>query len=58
MAFNGQGVWGLKDHLSLMLGLEKEQVRVTNPDVGGGFGMKAMAYPEYFVVAHAARVLG
>jgi carbon-monoxide dehydrogenase large subunit len=23
-------------------------VRVTNPDVGGGFGMKAMRYPEYF----------
>ena len=58
VAFNGQGVWGLKDHLSLMLGLKNEQVRVTNPDVGGGFGMKAMAYPEYFVVAHAARVLG
>lgn len=31
---------------------------MTNPDVGGGFGMKAMRYPETFCVAHAVRVLG
>ncbi len=35
-----------------------DRVRVTNPDVGGGFGMKAMEYPEYFVVPEAARQLG
>jgi carbon-monoxide dehydrogenase large subunit len=58
LSFGGQGVWGMKDQLSEFLGLDKEQVRVTNPDVGGGFGMKGMAYPEYFSVAHAARVLG
>ena len=54
---NGQGVWGTKDKLAAKLGLRIEDVRVTNPDVGGGFGMKAMDYPETFVVAHAARVL-
>ncbi|MEL6806976.1 MAG: molybdopterin cofactor-binding domain-containing protein, partial [Pseudomonadota bacterium] len=32
-------------------------IRVTNPDTGGGFGMKGMMYPEYFVLAHAARDL-
>ncbi|KMK67968.1 xanthine dehydrogenase family protein molybdopterin-binding subunit [Puniceibacterium sp. IMCC21224] len=58
LAFGGQGVWGLKQNLIDLLGLEAENVRVTNPDVGGGFGMKGMPYPEYFVVAHAARVLG
>lgn len=57
-AFGGQGVWGMKDRLSRVLGLEREAVHVTIPDVGGGFGMKAMAYPEYYVVAHAAHVLG
>ncbi|MFN4170813.1 MAG: xanthine dehydrogenase family protein molybdopterin-binding subunit, partial [Pseudorhodobacter sp.] len=55
---NGQGVWVQKAELARMLGLDREAVRVTNPDVGGGFGMKAMTYPEYVVLAHAARVLG
>ncbi len=58
LSFNGQGVWGPKAQIARVLGLEPEQVRVTNPDVGGGFGMKAPPYNEYFVVAHAARVLG
>ena len=58
VAFNGQGVWGLKGELAEAMGLDPEAVRITNPDVGGGFGMKAASYPEYFVLAQAARVLG
>ncbi|MGJ8544787.1 MAG: xanthine dehydrogenase family protein molybdopterin-binding subunit [Sulfitobacter sp.] len=58
VAFGGQGVWVPKDNLVRAFGLEPENVRVTHPDVGGGFGMKAMAYPEYYVAAHAARALG
>ena len=58
LAFGGQGVWGMKAELSRMLGLGKDAVHVTIPDVGGGFGMKAAPYPEYFAVAQAARVLG
>jgi len=58
LAFNGQGVWGAKGDLVRLFGLEAKDVRVTNPDVGGGFGMKAMGYPEHFLVAHACRVLG
>lgn len=58
LAFNGQGVWGMKGDLVRHFGLSPDDVRVTNPDVGGGFGMKGMRYPEYFAVAHAARVLG
>ncbi|NVO28905.1 xanthine dehydrogenase family protein molybdopterin-binding subunit [Donghicola sp. C2-DW-16] len=57
-AFNGQGVWNMKRDLSKAMALAPEQIRVTNPDVGGGFGMKAMGYPEYFAVAQAARALG
>jgi len=55
---NGQGVWGQKAQLASQLNLPPEAVRVTNPDVGGGFGMKAMNYPEYIVIAAAARALG
>ena len=54
---NAQGVWVHKDNLVRALNLDAENVRVTNPDTGGGFGMKAMAYPEYFSVAVAARQL-
>tara|TARA_R110002049_G_scaffold160202_2_gene325266 strand:+ start:48170 stop:50467 length:2298 start_codon:yes stop_codon:yes gene_type:complete len=57
VANNGQGVWQPKGFLVKAFGLPEDNVRVTNPDVGGGFGMKAMAYPEYFCVAQAARVL-
>ena len=54
---NGQGVWGTRDEVADKLGMDKVLVRATNPDVGGGFGMKAFNYPEYFVVAEAARRL-
>ncbi|WP_425040922.1 xanthine dehydrogenase family protein molybdopterin-binding subunit [Primorskyibacter sp. S187A] len=57
-AFNGQGVWGAKGELAKALDIPADQIRVTNPDVGGGFGMKAFMYPEYFCVAQAARTLG
>jgi carbon-monoxide dehydrogenase large subunit len=57
LAVNGQGVWTQKKELARMLGLPEAAVRVTNPDVGGGFGMKAMTYPEYVVIAQAARML-
>ena len=58
LAFGGQGVWGMKKELARAYKVEAEKVRTTNPDVGGGFGMKGMAYPEYFVLPHAAKVLG
>lgn len=58
LAFGGQGVWVMKAEIAKLLGLKPEQIRTTNPDVGGGFGMKGMPYPEYFVVAQAARMLG
>lgn len=57
LSVNGQGVWNQKNRLLPILGLTEDQVRVTNPDVGGGFGMKAMTYPEYYLCAHAAMVL-
>ncbi len=58
VSVNGQGVWNQKNRLHQMLGLPLEKIRVTNPDVGGGFGMKAMTYPEYYLAAVAAMKLG
>ena len=40
------------------LGLAEHQVRVTAPDVGGGFGPKAVFHPEELVVPAAALALG
>lgn len=56
--YSGQGVWGLKDELAEKMGLEPSAVRVTTPDVGGGFGTKGANYPEYLLVGFAARELG
>ena len=58
VCFGGQGVWGLKSDMAKHLGLDEDQVKITNPDVGGGFGMKGFSYPEYFPVAAAAKKLG
>jgi aerobic carbon-monoxide dehydrogenase large subunit len=41
-----------------ILKLPMDKVRVRVPDVGGGFGMKTMLYPEDAVCAYAARKLG
>lgn len=58
LSYGGQGVWGVKGNLVDCFGLTADQVRVTTPDVGGGFGTKGFAYPEYFAVAAAAKTLG
>lgn len=58
VAINGQGVWVNKNQMITAFGLDADDVHVTNPDTGGGFGMKGMGYPEPFSVAHAARILG
>ncbi|MDH4117797.1 MAG: xanthine dehydrogenase family protein molybdopterin-binding subunit [Acidimicrobiia bacterium] len=44
----------LKKELALLLKLDPGQVRVTVPDVGGGFGMKGRFFPEYALVAATA----
>ncbi|MCX8100605.1 MAG: xanthine dehydrogenase family protein molybdopterin-binding subunit [Geminicoccaceae bacterium] len=53
-----QGGWAFRDVLAANLGLPKEKVRVITPDVGGGFGMKAMFYGEYTLCAIVAKKLG
>jgi carbon-monoxide dehydrogenase large subunit len=58
VSVNGQGVWSPRASIAQVLRMDATDVRVTNPDVGGGFGMKAMDYPETFLCAYAARTLG
>jgi aerobic carbon-monoxide dehydrogenase large subunit len=53
-----QGVTMLRDQLVGVLGLERERLRVVTDDVGGGFGMKAPAYPEYAALLLAAKRVG
>jgi carbon-monoxide dehydrogenase large subunit len=53
-----QGVFGQRNLLSGILGVPVEKLRVLTGNVGGSFGMKASAYPEYICLLHAARTLG
>jgi len=53
-----QGVFGQRNLLSGILGVPVEKLRVVTGNVGGSFGMKASAYPEYICLLYAARSLG
>ncbi|WP_420405216.1 xanthine dehydrogenase family protein molybdopterin-binding subunit [Nisaea sp.] len=54
-----QGVFGMMNTLAKQIfDIEPEKMHVITGNVGGSFGMKAGAYPEYICVLHAAKVLG
>ncbi len=44
----------LREVLAHRLGLDRDRIRVVAPDVGGGFGIKGLVYPEEVVVAWLA----
>ncbi|HTD90539.1 MAG TPA: xanthine dehydrogenase family protein molybdopterin-binding subunit [Burkholderiales bacterium] len=52
------GAVRLKQDLALMLNIPAENVRVVMGDVGGNFGTRGMIYPEFALVAWAARRVG
>jgi aerobic carbon-monoxide dehydrogenase large subunit len=52
-----QGVFGQRNLVSGILGIPVEKLRVLTGNVGGSFGMKSSAYPEYICLLHAARSL-
>jgi carbon-monoxide dehydrogenase large subunit len=54
----GGGVVRPKMDLAHMLGLEPAKIRVIAKDVGGNFGTRNNSYPEFALVAWAARRLG
>jgi carbon-monoxide dehydrogenase large subunit len=53
-----QGARPLADQLLPIMGLSEAQLRVYSEDVGGAFGMKTPAYPEYVALLVAARLTG
>ena len=54
-----QGVFGLRNQMANdILKVPVDKVRILTGNVGGSFGMKASAYPEYACVLHAAKLLG
>lgn len=64
MDFGGLTVWDTtqtphvaRRMLSSLLSLPEDQIRVIAPDVGGGFGPKAVFYPEEFLIAYLAKTL-
>jgi aerobic carbon-monoxide dehydrogenase large subunit len=53
-----QGVGGMKGQLAQVTGLDKDKIVLVAQDVGGSFGVRGGAYPEYFALMMAARRLG
>src|SRR4029077_109406 len=49
-----QNVFGVREAIAGVLGLENAKVRVVAEDVGGGFGAKGSAFPEEVLTAIAA----
>src|SRR5262249_5756048 len=56
---SGASVHAIRDQLAgSVFNIAKDQLHVTAPDVGGGFGGKNFAYAEYAMILWAARTLG
>ncbi|HEX6114328.1 MAG TPA: xanthine dehydrogenase family protein molybdopterin-binding subunit [Geminicoccaceae bacterium] len=53
-----QSAHQLRTVLAQVLGEPEEALRVVVPDVGGGFGARNIAYPEFVLVLFAAKALG
>ena len=53
-----QGVFGMRNMLKDVLGVEKEALHVLTFNVGGSFGMKASVYPEYPCLLLASKLFG
>ena len=52
-----QGTFGMRGNIAAAMGVAKDKVRIITGHVGGSFGMKGTAFPEYQVLLHAARML-
>ena len=53
-----QGFASMRMQLCEAMGVKPEELHIVTEDVGGAFGMKGWASPEYAVLLHAARALG
>jgi aerobic carbon-monoxide dehydrogenase large subunit len=55
---SSQGMAIMLPQLAAVTGVPAEKLRVHARDVGGGFGVRSPAYPEYSALLHAAKALG
>jgi len=55
---SSQGVTAMRANIADAMGVEGKDVHILTGQVGGSFGMKAMVFPEYICLLHAARALG
>lgn len=53
-----QGTTPMRDMVAAIMGIDKKDLRVLTDDVGGAFGLKSGAYPEYPVLLAAAKKFG
>jgi carbon-monoxide dehydrogenase large subunit len=59
LTLTGQAVHGMRKQLAeAIFRVPLQSMRLTVPDVGGGFGMKNFIYPEWVLVLWATRRLG
>jgi carbon-monoxide dehydrogenase large subunit len=58
LELSGASVHLIRSELATVFGVREQSLVVTCPDVGGGFGMKNVNYPEYVLALWAARRLG
>lgn len=55
---NTQTPHRVRDHIAHAIGLSTDDVTVTAPDVGGGFGQKGILIVEEILIPYAAHALG
>jgi aerobic carbon-monoxide dehydrogenase large subunit len=53
-----QGVFGFRNYIANVFGVERHQLRILTDRVGGSFGMKQADMAEYYCILQAARDLG
>ena len=58
LMLSGAGVHGIRDALADIFHVPPSSIRVSAPDVGGGFGIKNAVYPELILLLWAARRIG
>jgi carbon-monoxide dehydrogenase large subunit len=53
-----QGFASVRMQLAGAMNIKPEELHIQTEDVGGAFGMKGWAYPEYVAMLHGARMIG
>jgi carbon-monoxide dehydrogenase large subunit len=55
---SSQGLSMMMPNFVAITGVPADRIRLHARDVGGGFGIRSQAYPEYIALMHAAKALG